>query len=114
LFNLVHILVKKDVAQPIVAQGILRVTIVSDLGKQSLLRCLRLLACSQIAFLVFWFLGQGSTVDVNLKLNVVPTPPRARRILWDQFHSIRYPSGYFPRDNLDACFVGCRCLCREE
>lgn len=31
---------------------------------------------------------------------MVPTPPREKRILWDQFHSISYPSGYFPRDDL--------------
>lgn len=25
----------------------------------------------------------------------------SKRILWDQFHNLRYPSGYFPRDNLN-------------
>lgn len=24
----------------------------------------------------------------------------SKRILWDQFHNLRYPPGYFPRDNL--------------
>ena len=23
-----------------------------------------------------------------------------KRILWDQYHNLRYPPGYFPRDNL--------------
>ncbi|GFR87120.1 membrane-bound transcription factor site-1 protease, partial [Elysia marginata] len=23
-----------------------------------------------------------------------------RRVLWDQYHNLRYPPGYFPRDNL--------------
>lgn len=27
-------------------------------------------------------------------------PVRPYRLLWDQFHSLRYPAGYFPRDNL--------------
>ncbi len=27
---------------------------------------------------------------------------RAKRVLWDQFHSIRYPPGYFPRDDLQV------------
>lgn len=27
---------------------------------------------------------------------------RAKRVLWDQFHSIRYPPAYFPRDDLQA------------
>jgi len=25
---------------------------------------------------------------------------RKHRLLWDQFHNLRYPPGYFPRDNL--------------
>ena len=29
-----------------------------------------------------------------------PTPARSKRILWDQYHNLHYPSGYFPRDNL--------------
>lgn len=42
-----------------------------------------------------------STVKVPFKANVIPVPPRAKRILWDQFHSIKYPPAYIPRDNLD-------------
>lgn len=42
----------------------------------------------------------SSTVTFPIKIKVIPTPPREFRILWDQFHSLRYPSGYFPRDNL--------------
>ncbi|XP_019057024.1 PREDICTED: subtilisin-like protease SBT6.1 isoform X2 [Tarenaya hassleriana] len=43
-----------------------------------------------------------STCTLQLKLRVVPTPSRAKRILWDQFHSIKYPPGYIPRDSLDV------------
>ncbi|XVF34841.1 hypothetical protein REPUB_Repub18cG0093000 [Reevesia pubescens] len=43
-----------------------------------------------------------STCVLQLKLNVVPTPPRSKRVLWDQFHSIKYPPGYIPRDSLDV------------
>ncbi|CAK9170687.1 unnamed protein product [Ilex paraguariensis] len=39
---------------------------------------------------------------LRLKLNVVPTPSRSERVLWDQFHSIKYPPGYIPRDSLDV------------
>ncbi|XP_027358278.1 subtilisin-like protease SBT6.1 isoform X3 [Abrus precatorius] len=39
---------------------------------------------------------------LRLKLNVVPTPSRSKRVLWDQFHSIKYPPGYIPRDSLDV------------
>ncbi|CAI0628858.1 unnamed protein product [Linum tenue] len=43
-----------------------------------------------------------STCVLHLKLQVVPTPPRSKRILWDQFHNIKYPPGYIPRDSLDV------------
>ncbi|KAG4144233.1 hypothetical protein ERO13_D05G025033v2, partial [Gossypium hirsutum] len=46
--------------------------------------------------------ARTSTCVLQLKLNVVPTPPRSKRILWDQFHSIKYPPGYIPRDSLDV------------
>uniref|UniRef100_A0A061RBV8 Membrane-bound transcription factor site-1 protease n=1 Tax=Tetraselmis sp. GSL018 TaxID=582737 RepID=A0A061RBV8_9CHLO len=45
---------------------------------------------------------QQSRVSFPLKAHIVPTPRREQRILWDQFHSIRYPPGYLPRDNLDV------------
>ncbi|KAK3746384.1 hypothetical protein QZH41_018216 [Actinostola sp. cb2023] len=41
-----------------------------------------------------------STIKLPLRVKVIPTPPRSKRILWDQYHNLRYPSGYFPRDNL--------------
>ncbi|KAL0128343.1 hypothetical protein PUN28_003553 [Cardiocondyla obscurior] len=41
-----------------------------------------------------------STVTLPLQAKVIPTPPRNKRILWDQFHNLRYPPGYFPRDDL--------------
>ncbi|TYJ32297.1 hypothetical protein E1A91_A05G026100v1 [Gossypium mustelinum] len=46
--------------------------------------------------------ARTSTCVLQLKLNVVPNPPRSKRILWDQFHSIKYPPGYIPRDSLDV------------
>nr|CAD7194247.1 unnamed protein product [Timema douglasi] len=41
-----------------------------------------------------------STVSLAIKAKIIPTPPRHKRILWDQYHNLRYPPGYFPRDNL--------------
>ncbi|XP_061677597.1 membrane-bound transcription factor site-1 protease isoform X3 [Syngnathoides biaculeatus] len=41
-----------------------------------------------------------STVKLPIKVKIVPTPPRNKRVLWDQYHNLRYPPGYFPRDNL--------------
>ena len=41
-----------------------------------------------------------STILFPIRVVIIPTPPRNRRILWDQFHNLRYPSGYFPRDDL--------------
>jgi membrane-bound transcription factor site-1 protease len=43
-----------------------------------------------------------SVCTLELRLKVVPTPERSTRILWDQFHSIKYPPGYIPRDSLDV------------
>lgn len=44
---------------------------------------------------------QSQLLELPVKAKVIPTPPRARRLLWDQFHNLRYPSGYFPRDALE-------------
>ncbi|KAK3868639.1 hypothetical protein Pcinc_025981 [Petrolisthes cinctipes] len=41
-----------------------------------------------------------SHVKLPVKAKTIPTPPRHKRVLWDQFHNLRYPPGYFPRDNL--------------
>ncbi|XP_065827385.1 membrane-bound transcription factor site-1 protease-like isoform X2 [Oscarella lobularis] len=41
-----------------------------------------------------------SSVKFPIRVKVIPTPPRRKRILWDQYHNLRYPPGYFPRDNL--------------
>jgi membrane-bound transcription factor site-1 protease len=41
-----------------------------------------------------------SVIDVPLRVRIIPTPPREKRILFDQFHNLRYPAGYFPRDAL--------------
>ncbi|KAJ8749806.1 hypothetical protein K2173_013209 [Erythroxylum novogranatense] len=45
---------------------------------------------------------RSSTCILQLKLKVIPTPPRSKRVLWDQFHSIKYPPAYIPRDSLDV------------
>jgi membrane-bound transcription factor site-1 protease len=44
---------------------------------------------------------QTSKVVVPLSAVIKPTPPREQRIVWDVLHSIKYPPGYVPRDNLD-------------
>ncbi|XP_077210082.1 SITE-1 protease [Tasmannia lanceolata] len=45
---------------------------------------------------------RSSVCVLQLKLKVVPTPLRSKRVLWDQYHSIKYPPGYIPRDSLDV------------
>ncbi|RAL53760.1 hypothetical protein DM860_004231 [Cuscuta australis] len=45
---------------------------------------------------------RSTTCILMLRVKVVPTPPREARVLWDQFHSIKYPPGYIPRDSLDV------------
>ncbi|WAR11340.1 MBTP1-like protein, partial [Mya arenaria] len=41
-----------------------------------------------------------SPPELPIRVKIIPTPPRSQRILWDQYHNLRYPPGYFPRDNL--------------
>lgn len=43
-----------------------------------------------------------SNASMELYANIIPTPDRAKRILWDQFHSIKYPPAYVPRDDLSV------------
>lgn len=62
-------------------------------------------ATGDIVFTVSSPPGEGeseprkSTVKVPLTVPIIPTPDREKRILWDQFHSISYPSGFIPSDN---------------
>ena len=65
-------------------------------------------ASGKVTFKVLSPPGKGETelrrsvVEVPLTFAVVPTPSREKRILWSQYHSVRYPPGYVPRDNLDV------------
>jgi membrane-bound transcription factor site-1 protease len=43
---------------------------------------------------------QSSMVALPLAIELAPVPPREYRLLWDQFHSLAYPGGFFPRDSL--------------
>ena len=39
--------------------------------------------------------------EIAVHFEVITTPHRAQRILWDQFHNLKFPeSGYVPRDSL--------------
>ncbi|CAF1122635.1 unnamed protein product [Adineta ricciae] len=44
--------------------------------------------------------AQRSDLVLPIRVRIIPTPVRSHRILWDQYHSIGYPPGYFPRDDL--------------
>lgn len=39
---------------------------------------------------------------IPFKVKLAPSPPRHRRILWDQFHSLHYPLDFYPRDDLNC------------
>eukprot|EP01052_Picozoa_sp_SAG31_P031309 SAG31_NODE_3304_length_4439_cov_2.067742_3_plen_590_part_00 len=45
--------------------------------------------------------GPVQVVTFDIRVPVVPQPPRLARLLWDQVSSIQYPPGYIPRDSLD-------------
>jgi membrane-bound transcription factor site-1 protease len=40
-------------------------------------------------------------LDIPLKVELIKTPLRRLRILFDQYHNIQYPIAYIPRDNLN-------------
>jgi membrane-bound transcription factor site-1 protease len=42
----------------------------------------------------------NTTVTFTLRCKIIPKPPRQKRILWDQWHNLRYPPGYLPKDSL--------------
>lgn len=46
--------------------------------------------------------SRKSRATLSLKAKIVPKPERSKRILWDQFHSIKYPPAYLPRDDLTS------------
>uniref|UniRef100_A0A914Z197 Uncharacterized protein n=1 Tax=Panagrolaimus superbus TaxID=310955 RepID=A0A914Z197_9BILA len=37
----------------------------------------------------------------KFRIKIIPTPSKSQRILWDQYRQMRYPPGYFARDNLE-------------
>eukprot|EP01132_Coremiostelium_polycephalum_P005432 gene5432-6776_t len=41
------------------------------------------------------------TLTLPVSVDIIPTPSREKRILWDQFHNLRYPGGFIPRDQLE-------------
>ena len=43
---------------------------------------------------------QSTRLSLPLRVQIIKPPARQKRILWDQFHSLAYPAGYFPRDDL--------------
>ena len=43
---------------------------------------------------------ESGTVHLFVKAKIIARPSRKQRLLWDQFHNLRYPSGYIPRDDL--------------
>jgi membrane-bound transcription factor site-1 protease len=73
----VFISVVNPVQQSFVASGFVSLTVISDDDSQT-----------------------SSTVNFSVKIACQPAPPRHKRILWDQFHNLNYPSGYFPRDDI--------------
>lgn len=38
-------------------------------------------------------LPRQSSVNLAIRAKIIPTPPRQKRILWDQYHNLRYPPG---------------------
>ena len=46
-------------------------------------------------------LSKSTFVDFKLSFDFIETPSREKRLLWDQFHNMKFPdSNYIPRDSL--------------
>eukprot|EP01080_Neovahlkampfia_damariscottae_P002297 gene2297-2470_t len=43
----------------------------------------------------------NTILKIPLKIELIKTPLRRHRILFDQYHNIQYPIGFIPRDNLN-------------
>ena len=43
-----------------------------------------------------------SVASADIIIRIEETPPRAKRLLWDVYHDIGYPSAYVPRDDLSS------------
>jgi membrane-bound transcription factor site-1 protease len=41
-----------------------------------------------------------TTLSLPIRVEIIPTPPRSKRVLWDQYHNLLYPTGFFPNDVL--------------
>ena len=42
--------------------------------------------------------GGEEAVSIPVRIPVVKTPPRKKRLLWDTYHNLKYPPGFIPRD----------------
>jgi membrane-bound transcription factor site-1 protease len=40
-------------------------------------------------------------IELMVRIRIIHTPLRRKRILWSQYHNVQYPMGYIPRDNLN-------------
>lgn len=51
--------------------------------------------------------GVRASVQLDVSVNIAPTPPRNKRVLVDIFHNLRYPSGAFAV--VSVCWFACVC-----
>lgn len=72
----IHVSVKGGPREPVDAEGVLQVRVISVHEKTH------------------------SDIELPIKATIALPPPREKRLLWDMYHSVRYPPGYVPRDSL--------------
>lgn len=72
----IHISVREGPLEPVDAEGVLQVRVVSVHERTH------------------------SDIELPIKASIALPPPREKRLLWDMYHSVRYPPGYVPRDSL--------------
>uniref|UniRef100_A0AC34RR88 Uncharacterized protein n=1 Tax=Panagrolaimus sp. JU765 TaxID=591449 RepID=A0AC34RR88_9BILA len=49
--------------------------------------------------------GLIRVVSFSFRVKIVPNPGKNKRILWDQYHNLKYPLGYYPRDDLEQTII---------
>lgn len=48
---------------------------------------------------------RAQEVSIDVRVNVVPTPPRSQRVLWDDYHNLQFPDAFAPVDWMRANFL---------
>lgn len=86
----IYLTTKYDVISPIVSRGTLSIRVYTKSAPSSPTGVHKVV---------------DGVVRVPLAVPIIPTPPRSRRILFDMYHSLKYPPGNIPSDTLPSSHI---------